>query len=63
MRQKEKNDPDSGIRTMTAINRMARVEITGKGMDMKRVTEKDMISTTPTNACRSEAACPRQEKR
>jgi hypothetical protein len=51
---------------MTAINRMARVEITGKGMDMERVTEKDMISTistAPTNARRSEAVCRFLEKR
>jgi hypothetical protein len=35
---------------------MARVEITGKGMDMERVTERVMISTIPTNAGRSKAA-------
>jgi hypothetical protein len=59
MRQKEKNGPDSEIRIMAAINRMARVEITGKGMDMERVTERVMISTIstiPTNAGRSKAA-------
>jgi hypothetical protein len=48
MRQKEKNGPDSEIRIMEAINRMARVEITGKGMDMERVTERVMISTIST---------------
>jgi hypothetical protein len=58
--QKEKSDPAKEIRITKAINRTARVEITGKGMDMERVTERDMISTisiAPTSAGRSKATC------